>query len=530
MSRRYQALLLVVLVFAGCELFSERQSIYNSIFTSLVVRRFQSSTAVSTVVHQRNHAYDYGEPIPSLSILPTKDPNESVLAVEKPLDSHNGQKATTIPDHAVSQAERKVRENESSSMIRINVGGIGTSVNGVTWERDMFYVGGQNEALFHANISIDHVGVYSTQRYGIFDYEVPISPGNYLIQLHFMALKTNSTIQENVFDVFVEGELAFQNVDIIGLAGAPFKPLILELPVVCLDGHLSMHFRAIQGRPSLSALQVQSVGDHLAHAVAGGPYDGVDVDDDGVAHILVDASASHTHGIGRSLISWEWFEGTALIGYGETTTVTCSVGVHDVVLKVIDDGGNQHSEKTTITVKPAGHPLISTLDPPHGYVFGGNSLTIVGHGFKYNESETKVTVGASVLSGSHDFSILNDTTIAIRSMPPSELGVPVPISVATPAGSSNTVNYVYVDRYEIEWDRGVRSYLRPIHRITHWSVDFAASIRIPSAYLPGFRARRKVVRWYNGWQTAEVDTERRARQGGRRCCFSRSREFRSDLP
>ena len=104
--------------------------------------------------------------------------------------------------------------------------------------------------------------------------------------------------------------------------------------------------------PKLSAIEIKLLAPHLAHAVAGGPYTGVDVDGDGFGVVSVDSSESHTHATGKALIDWTWKEGATIIGQGETTSLTLPVGNHTVSLTVVDDGGNDSTEDVLVTVNP----------------------------------------------------------------------------------------------------------------------------------------------------------------------------------
>jgi len=146
----------------------------------------------------------------------------------------------------------------------------------------------------------------------------------------------------------------FSNVDIVNLVGESYKALTMETVADVLDGALSISFLAVEGTPKLSAIQINLNTPHVAHAVANGPYFAVDVDDNGYALVAVDGVPSHTHGTGLNLTSWIWYEGAEVVGVGEVATLNMSVGEHFITLRVEDDGGNEASETTTLTVFPEG--------------------------------------------------------------------------------------------------------------------------------------------------------------------------------
>lgn len=56
-----------------------------------------------------------------------------------------------------------------------------------------------------------------------------------------------------------------------------FYKMTLETVSVITDGALTIEFSAEAGNAFVSGIEVNLVGPHLAHAVASGPYTGVDV-------------------------------------------------------------------------------------------------------------------------------------------------------------------------------------------------------------------------------------------------------------
>ena len=276
---------------------------------------------------------------------------------------------------------------------------------------------------------------------------------NYEIILHFAELDANSKPGDRVFDISLEGGPRFQHVDIMKLVGAK-TALTLQAVAVVLDGALSLSFSAVTGNPKLSAIEINHVGEHLAHAVASGPYTVVDVLGGGFASVTLDGTSSHTHAPGLSLINWTWFEGSAIIGIGEVTTLNLAVGEHEVTLRVTDEGGNISSATTTVTVLPVGYPVVSSLNPSSGFVTGGIQVTINGYGFNFTAEETVVHFGAYNLTGTAKISVVNATTINVLSIPATAVGVPVSVTVSTPISTSNAGTYTYINGVAIDWTVG----------------------------------------------------------------------------
>jgi len=182
--------------------------------------------------------------------------------------------------------------------ILINVGGDKFDKNGREWMADNYFTGGSTyaDARFDVTGTEDDL-VFQTERYGIFSYEIPVPNANFEVVLHFSELY-HTAKEQRLFNIAVEGKEVFSKVDIIQLGGGSnLKALSLETPQVVSDGFLTISFTNTVPKvdnPKLSGIEIKLVEDHLAHAVANGPYTGVDTDGDGFATIPVDAGYSHT--------------------------------------------------------------------------------------------------------------------------------------------------------------------------------------------------------------------------------------------
>jgi hypothetical protein len=175
-----------------------------------------------------------------------------------------------------------------------------------------------------------------------------------------------------------------------------------------------------------------------------------------MVNVTVDGSASHTHGIGLTVTQWIWkVEGTNSIitASGMSPTILIPVGIHTVTLAVIDSGGNESTDQTTITVDPFGYPAITNIVPNRGSIAGNELIHLFGSGFTFSPSETIVHFGLIELRGSKQITIVNATTIAIRS-PPTTVGAPVLVTVETPLSNSTAVSFTYIASSEIIFTSG----------------------------------------------------------------------------
>jgi len=167
--------------------------------------------------------------------------------------------------------------------------------------------------------------------------------------------------------------------------------------------------------------------------------------------IFISLAPSHTHGIGLTLTGYTWKDGATIVGTGELTDLTFPVGVHNVVLKVTDSGGNDSTEETTITVLPFGYPDSESLSPSSGSVSGGYEVIITGSGFTFSSSEIIVHFGLTDLTGG-DLQIIDANTIKVNA-PMQTVAVPVQVSVESiPLGAtSNSILFTYETAIPIDW-------------------------------------------------------------------------------
>ena len=155
-----------------------------------------------------------------------------------------------------------------------------------------------------------------------------------------------------VFDVLFEGFGVIKELDIYAEVGG-YAALTKAVPTSVSDGMLTIEFLSIKQSPKISAIEIEPLGTakaHQAHSVPGGPYFGVDTDNDGFASVLVDGTFSHTHGPGARLFRWKWFANNTNVGSGEATTLRLPVGTHHLVLEVTDTDMDVSTDYTSVTV------------------------------------------------------------------------------------------------------------------------------------------------------------------------------------
>ncbi|MEM8501875.1 MAG: malectin domain-containing carbohydrate-binding protein, partial [Cyanobacteria bacterium P01_D01_bin.1] len=113
-----------------------------------------------------------------------------------------------------------VSPNAADGTIRINAGGGDIyDPDGNLWQSDMFFSGGQlfsalGRPITNADDNFRFDELYQTQRLGgDFSYAIPVTNGSYRINLHLSEL-TFDTNDKRLFDVSIEDEVVFENLDI----------------------------------------------------------------------------------------------------------------------------------------------------------------------------------------------------------------------------------------------------------------------------------------------------------------------------
>lgn len=342
----------------------------------------------------------------------------------------------------------------------MNVGGdTYKDSSGRTWQADKFFNdGGEVESIPNVIPAISKTlddELYRTGRYdpdsgpGL-KYEFPIPDGDYAVTLHFSE-NWKGAFKENarVFDIILEGAEVISDLDIYKEAGK-FAALTKTAYASVNDGFLTLEFGHKTENPKLSAVEIKAAtipsgkNSHRAHAVPGGPYIATDVDGNDIETIKVDGSFSHTHTAGSDVVSFVWKVDGKTVGNGMITEITLPVGVHKLILEVVDSDGDFSSDYTTANIKPKGFPDITSLSPPGGDVTGGGKVLIKGSGFASPAAQTKVHFGSTTLTGSQII-VVNESLIEVKKAPAGFMG-PAIVTVDTEVGPSNKAYYAYSDK------------------------------------------------------------------------------------
>lgn len=163
-------------------------------------------------------------------------------------------------------------DGDRAAVLAVNAGGSAfTDANGVIYQADTFGAGG----TFTTGAEIggtDDDALYQSETWGNFTYDIAVENGTYDLELNFAEIWGGAaSAGQRVFDVFVEGQEVFSDLDISDRAGVN-AALDLIGQVEVTDGALTISAVGDVQNPKISAFSLwEASGDHgAAFTVVGG--------------------------------------------------------------------------------------------------------------------------------------------------------------------------------------------------------------------------------------------------------------------
>ena len=157
--------------------------------------------------------------------------------------------------------------SSENALICINAGGDEfVDTHGTTFEADVLFSGGTVDFYAHEIDNTSDDILFQSERWGSFNYSIPLTADNYLVTLYFAEIYYQATTPEGgpdsrVFDIFLEDQLVEDNFDIF--ASVPSKTALSRTYFATVaDEYLKVSFAGIADHPKLSGLCVYpSTGD-----------------------------------------------------------------------------------------------------------------------------------------------------------------------------------------------------------------------------------------------------------------------------
>jgi hypothetical protein len=154
----------------------------------------------------------------------------------------------------------------SGATVRVNAGG-GRYVDsaGGVWEADQLYVAGSwgyldggTYATTDAIANTSDPVLYQSERFNMTGYRFDVPNGRYRVTLKLAEIyKTCSSCR--VFDVRMENQTIWSNVDVFALAGGHDLAYDLSAQIDVVDGQLAIDFAASIGQPAVKAIEAAAV-------------------------------------------------------------------------------------------------------------------------------------------------------------------------------------------------------------------------------------------------------------------------------
>jgi hypothetical protein len=142
-------------------------------------------------------------------------------------------------------------------VLGLNTGGNSyTDGSKVQYRADQYFIGGAAEKSDATIKGTRDKVLYQSERYGNFSYALPLANGSYDLTLKFVE-STHSVRNQRVFDVWVEGQLSLNDLDIYAVTGKN-TALDVTFSVNVSDGVLNLDFIPSTGNAQVSAILVRN--------------------------------------------------------------------------------------------------------------------------------------------------------------------------------------------------------------------------------------------------------------------------------
>lgn len=136
----------------------------------------------------------------------------------------------------------------------INSGG-GSYTGGGAWSADKYFIGGNAYASTAPIAGTTLDPLYQDERFGNFEYKIPVKNGEYLVKLHFAEIYFDAPGQRT-FDVLIEGQKVLVNYDVFQKSGGKNIAIVEAMRATVSDGELTIKFVSIINNAKIAAIEV----------------------------------------------------------------------------------------------------------------------------------------------------------------------------------------------------------------------------------------------------------------------------------
>lgn len=175
-----------------------------------------------------------------------------------------------------------IPNNPVDGDLYINVGGPAVNSNGNTWVADTYFLNGNAYSTNSAISGTSNDVIYQTERWNAnLAYAIPANNGEIEVELHFADIFDGTHSEgARVFNVFIEGDLVLNNLDIFDEVGAN-AALVETFEVDVNDGVLNITMESIANNAKLSAIVIGCEVTETPETCTGNNSNSIDEDGDG---------------------------------------------------------------------------------------------------------------------------------------------------------------------------------------------------------------------------------------------------------
>jgi len=150
-----------------------------------------------------------------------------------------------------------ISKDGSRLIVAINAGGQSTSLDGVIYQADRYASEGSTNTTSDAIGGTSDDAVFQSERYGEYSYRIPVTEGDYAIEIHFAEIYHEADGQR-AFNVLVEGQPVLNAIDLYREAGHDNAYTLSVDNVHVSDGELTISLETLIDNGTIAGFAVYS--------------------------------------------------------------------------------------------------------------------------------------------------------------------------------------------------------------------------------------------------------------------------------
>lgn len=144
----------------------------------------------------------------------------------------------------------------------INAGGANTTYEGVDYQADRYSIGGTAHSTTDDINGTSEDALFQSERYGTFEYRIPVTEGSYSVTLHFAEIYETQAGARS-FNVTIEDQTVLTELDLFSLAGHDGLYTYNAEALAVTDGSLNIAIETVLGNGKISGFAVFSTDGEL---------------------------------------------------------------------------------------------------------------------------------------------------------------------------------------------------------------------------------------------------------------------------